>query len=285
MLKVINEGQLPTSQFNLPHKEIRVWMTGVYSYFRNNLDHLGYKAPSKGVQIGIDSTKACLPIGLSFSYITTRPEINRAGIGRNKTFQVGVYGGLGFNNFKLFGTLSYLHGRNKIKNLTQVDFNTNSFSAFAMGSYSHRLPGKNILEPLTALSYGHTWVPTIHEYLGSVITSTSKAKESNSVRSELGLKWSHFIGLDTKAQPPIKLYVQALWKHNYRSQQKTGNTQFIGSNVVTTLSGQRQPKNTADLGAGIIIRKDDIDVTLSYGDSFAKKVQSHSGMAGIRIKI
>jgi len=285
MLKVLNEGQMPTSQFNLLNKGVRVWITSVYNYFKNKLSKLDYKAQSKGFQIGIDSTAKRLPIGLSFAYMATRPEVASSSIGRNRTAQVGLYGGYGFNNFMVFGTTSYIHGHNKLGNLTRKHFTTNSFSAHVMGSYSHHLSGKNILEPLVALSYGHTWVPTIHEYLGSVITSTSKAKESNSVRSELGLKWSHFIGLDNKEQTPLKFYIQALWKHNYRNQQKTGNTQFIGSTVVTNLVGQRQPKNTADLGAGLIIRKDDIDVTLSYGGSFAKKVQSHSGMAGIRIKI
>ncbi|AIK96049.1 autotransporter outer membrane beta-barrel domain-containing protein [Candidatus Odyssella acanthamoebae] len=212
------------------------------------------------------------------------PEVARVSIGRNRTSQLGLYGGYGLNNFMVFGTASYIHGHNKLGNFTKKHFTTNSFSAYVRGSYSHRLPGKNILEPLIALSYGHTWVPTIHE-LGSMLTRTTKAKESNSVRSELGVRWSHFLGLDNKAQTPVKLYIQALWKHNYRNKQKTGNMQFIGSNFITTSLGQRQAKNTADVGIGIIVRKDDIDLSLSYGTSFAKEVQNHTGMAGIRVKI
>jgi hypothetical protein len=284
LLKVINEGQLPTSQFTLPHKGIRVWMTGIYNHFRNKLSHLDYKAQSKGFQIGIDSTTNCLPLGLSFSYIATRPEVDRAKIGHNRTFQVGLYGGHGFNNLKLFGTVSYIHGHNKIGNLTKTNFTTNSFSAYAIGSYLYRLPGKNILEPLMTLSYGRTWAPTIYEYRNSILNSTTQPNETNSIRSEMGTRLSHLTNLNNKAQTPIKLYIQALWKHNYVNKHTTGRTYFTGYDGVAVFSGQRQAKNMADLGTGIIVQKDNINFSLFYGTSFAKKVQNHTGMAGIQVK-
>lgn len=287
MMKAISNGQLPTTESQLGNSGTRIWMTGIYNNFTNNLDRKHYTADSRGFQLGMDSTKTKIPFGASFAYIASKPRLAHTRLGQTRTSQFGLYGGYGFNNLVFFATAFYGHSHNKLGNslIAKQHFSTNTFGLAGMVSYRYYLSRKNILEPVAGLNYGHTWIPRINSFNGETITNTTRAKENDNVTSQIGLRFSHFIGLENNNPSPIKLYAQAMLKHNHRNKQNPSQIQVGSTSITNNSLGQRQPNNMADLGFGVMIRKCDLDLSLSAGGSFAKKVRSLSAMAGVRMPL
>ena len=286
MMKVLSEGQLPQTQIDLKNLGTRIWMTGIYNYAVNNLDRQHYTADSRGFQFGLDSVNTPVPIGVSFAYIATKPRLNHMRLGLSRSTQFGLYGGYLFNNIMTFGSLSYGHGHNKLQRLSRKQhFSTNSFGAYGMASYLYYISKKNLLESIVNFNYGHTWVPQINSFSNDVKVSTTRSRENNNFSTQLGLRFNHYIISRNENVGPVKLFAQVLWSHNYTNKLKRSQVQLAQGQLISGGSGQRQAKNTADLGAGVIVRKCDLDFSLTAGSSFARKSRNYSGMAGVRMPL
>lgn len=286
MMRVLGEGQLPQSQFELKDIGTRIWMTGLYNYASNNLDNRKFTTDSRGFQFGIDSINTSIPIGVSFAYLATKPRLNRMRAGLSRSTQFGLYGGNLFKNIMLFGSVSYERSHNKLQHLTNKQhYSTNSFGLYGMASYLYYVAKRNLLETLVNFNFGHTWTPRINTFTNDVQVNTIKARETNNFITQLGWRFSHFLLSKDPNVNPVKLFAQILWSHNYKNKLKQSRVQLSQGQIVSAGQGQRQPKNTADIGAGIIVRKCDLDFSFTIGSSFARKARNHSGIIGIRMPL
>lgn len=285
MMRLADDGQLPETQFIIPATDLRFWATGMYNSFYNKLDNMDFAAFTKGVQVGMDSSKFGLPIGISFAYSSTKPNLNNVETGRSRTLTMGIYGGYALNDFTIFGTASYLDGNYKRDDAIQTSFSTKTASLYLQGRYAFALTDQIVLEPLVGLTYARTWTPRVDSFQNGALLSQTQANQSNYFTSDAGFIISKFFYGKAKDDFTSKIFAQASWTHNYTSTQKAGNILVAGNPIPVASHGQRQALNTANLGVGLVVRRENIDVSLSATAGFARRVQSYGGLIGIRISI
>ncbi|MGN6671399.1 MAG: autotransporter outer membrane beta-barrel domain-containing protein, partial [Candidatus Nucleicultricaceae bacterium] len=285
MMRLADDGQLPETQFIIPATDLRFWASGLYNSFYNKLDNMDFAAYTKGVQVGIDSSQFGLPIGISVAYATTKPNLNNVETGRSKTITLGLYGGYAINDFTIFGTASYLHGDYKRDDVQQTKFSTKTASLYLQGRYAFALTNSVVLEPLVALTYARTWTPHINTFQAGALLSQTDSTQSNFFTTDAGFIISKFFYGKTKDDFTSKIYFQGSWNHNYTSNQKAGNTFLVGNPAPVQSYGQRQALNTANMGVGVVVRRENIDISLAATAGFARRVQSYGGLLGIRISL
>ena len=274
-----------------------VWVSGLYGVSKQGATKTakGYAGNTGGATIGFDlePTDSSL-IGIAYSNVNSHFKY-KGGKGDKvsaNSHMVSIYGQqqLG-ERFLLQGIVS--GGKSKIQTkvsklltskLASGKLSNSSLSLDTSLSYKIATEAGLVLLPSVGIKYANYKDGAYNETGTGIHNVTMKAKTNSALTGIFGIKalMAKAISVDTQVMPGINASVESYFKN--KQQKVKAKLAWMDSYFENTAdSGSKGPKVGYNVGASVLIKHKNIEVSPSYNMHMHKKYQSHQGSLKLKV--
>ncbi|WP_342170247.1 autotransporter outer membrane beta-barrel domain-containing protein [Rickettsia endosymbiont of Seladonia tumulorum] len=253
----------------------------------------GYTAKSEGGSVGVDTViNDNIVLGAAYTRIDTKlryKDSKSGNVTKVETNMGSVYGLYNFaDNLFIEGITTYSRSRIKTNELRgTVDgtenaygkYNSTSYSAQVVGGYNY-LWKDSSLAPMAGLRFTRIKDSGYQEQGTTFQNLTIKKRQYNKVEGILGAEIkTTFYKDDFIIRPQAHAFI------NYDFSGKTPAivAELNGINKPLPVQTPKATKMLYDLGAGVVVKKGNMEYGVHYGLNFAKKYHAQSGT--LRLKL
>ena len=273
-----------------------VWVSGMFAKNTQKGDenHSGYKAKITGGTVGVDAqiTENSL-IGAFYSHVNSSFKFKEAK-GSKLDAKSNIFGFYG--NTSLTDNLSAqaivsagftkINGQKKLtKKTIKSKLKNKAYSANLSLTYNKALGNNFAIMPVIGLNYSY-FADGAYAETGDPLTQTKYGKKSSSnLKAILGAKlvMQKQVSDNLILMPSLKASIHQTLSEN-KSKVKiatVGSPDYLESDSVT--EGKHSDRTTVHLGAGLLAKVNNIDLSVDYTASLRRKYVGHQGTLKMRL--